>query len=174
MKLLRPLTLCLLIGLAGCSPQNPAPGNSSSLASQTPPAAAPPNASILQHNGCTIDFAKVCQTFIDQPTFTYNGDEYDWRRFQQSFSRHPDVEIWARYPDGNVVADIECHVDTQNRKIDWARLLPNRRSPINRGTSLRASDGARRIRPTTAAGRNTGAVQPPASEPIRALRTASL
>ncbi len=125
MKLLRPLTLCLLIGLAGCSPQNPAPGNSSSLASQTPPAAAPPNASILQHNGCTIDFAKVCQTFIDQPTFTYNGDEYDWRRFQQSFSRHPDVEIWARYPDGNVVADIECHVDTQNRKIDWARLLPN-------------------------------------------------
>ena len=81
--------------------------------------------SILHHDGCTIDLAKVCKSYIDQPQFTYNGDEYTWQRFQQSVSRHPDVEIWARYPDGSVVADIECHVDAQNRKIDWARLLPN-------------------------------------------------
>jgi hypothetical protein len=122
------LTACLLIGLAGCGSQSPvagASGNSSAAATPSPPAGPQSNSSIVQHNGCTIDFVKVCQAFIDQPQFTYNGDEYDWTRFQQSFSRHPDVEIWARYPDGNVVADIECHVDTQNRKVNWARLLPN-------------------------------------------------
>jgi len=125
MKPYQLLTLCSLLALASCGPQNPAPVSSSNSQAQTSPAAAQPNASIFQHNGCTIDFAKVCQSYIDQPQFTYNGDEYTWQRFQQSFSRHPDVEIWARYPDGNVVADIECHVDTQNRKINWARLLPN-------------------------------------------------
>lgn len=121
------LTLCLLLALAGCSSQNPAPTNAP--AEQSPPstssAAAPPNASVFHHDGCTIDIVKVCKSFIDQPQFTYNGDQYTWQRFQQSAPRHPDVEIWARYPDGSVIADIECHVDTQNRKTDWARLLPN-------------------------------------------------
>jgi hypothetical protein len=117
MKLRRLLTLCCLIVLAGCSAQNPPQATS--------PAAAAPSVSILQHAGCTIDLAKVCQSFIDQPQFTYNGDQYDWTRFQQSFPRHPDIEIFARYPDNSVVADIECHVDAQNRKINWARLLPN-------------------------------------------------
>ncbi len=125
MNLRRMLTLCSLIALAGCSPQNRALDNSSAQKPQTSPAVAQPSASILNHNGCTIDLVKVCQSFIDQPQFTYNDDEYDWQRFQQSFPRHPDVEMWARYPDGDVIADIECHVDTQNRKIDWARLLPN-------------------------------------------------
>ncbi len=122
------LITCLLIAIAGCSSQSPtssAPQNSSAAASQTSPAASPPASSILQHTGCTIDLAKVCQSFIDQPQFTYNGDEYDWNRFQQSFSRHPDLEISARYPDGSAVFEFECHVDTQNRKINWARLLPN-------------------------------------------------
>ena len=121
------LFVCLLIAVGGCGPQNPsvAPENSSIQKSQNTPAGTQAGASILQHNGCTIDLAKVCKSYIDQPQFTYNGDEYTWQRFQQSFSRHPDVEIWARYPDGSVVADIECHVDTQNRKVDWARLLPN-------------------------------------------------
>lgn len=122
---LRLLTLCSLISLAGCSPQNPATPGSSPQPLQNSSASTPPSSSILQHDRCTIDLAKVCQSFIDQPQFTYNGEEYDWERFQQSSPRHPDVEIWARYPDGNVVADIECHVDAQNRKINWARLLPN-------------------------------------------------
>ena len=119
------LTLCLMVTLAGCSSQNPAPANAP--AEQSPPstASAPPATSILHHDGCTIDIVKVCKSFIDQPQFTYNGDQYTWQRFQQSAPRHPDVEIWARYPDGSVIADIECHVDTQNRKTDWARLLPN-------------------------------------------------
>jgi hypothetical protein len=119
------LTLCLLAALAGCSSQNPVPN--SAPAQQSPPstASAPADASIFHHDGCTIDIVKVCASFIEQPQFTYNGDQYTWQRFQQSASRHPDVEIWARYSDGSVVADIECHVDTQNRKINWARLLPN-------------------------------------------------
>jgi hypothetical protein len=132
MNLRRLLTVCSLIGLAACSPQNPASvalDNSSAQKPQSSPTVDQPSPSILQHDGCTIDIAKVCQSFIDQPQFMYNGDKYDWHRFQQSFSRHPDVEIWARYPDGNVVADIECHVDSQNRKINWARLLPN--PPLN-------------------------------------------
>ncbi len=129
MKTYRLLTLCALIAFAGCSSQNPAPDNSSSQQPQSSAAGAQANSSILQHNGCTIDFAKVCQAYIDQPEFTYNGDKYTWQRFQQSSLRHPDVEIWARFPDGNVLADIECHVDTQNRKINWARILPN--PPMN-------------------------------------------
>jgi hypothetical protein len=125
MNLRHLLTICSILAVAGCSPQNPAVVAPGAQQPQTSPAAAPPAASVLQHDGCTIDLAKVCQSYIDQPQFTYNGDQYDWTRFQQNFSRHPDVEIWARYPDGNVVADVECHVDTQNRKINWARFLPN-------------------------------------------------
>jgi predicted small lipoprotein YifL len=125
MNIRRLLALCSLVALASCGSQNPPPANSSAQQPQASPAPAQSNASIYRHNGCTIDFAKVCQSYIDQPQFTYNGDEYDWTRFQQSFSRHPDIEIWGRYPDGSVVADIECHVETQTRKINWARLLPN-------------------------------------------------
>jgi hypothetical protein len=125
MKSGRLIVLSSLVALVGCSSQNPAPNNPTPQAPQASSAAAPANTSIVQHDGCTIDFAKVCQTYIDQPQFTYNGDEYDWTRFQQSFSRHPDVEVWARYDNGDVVADIECHIDTQNRKVDWARLLAN-------------------------------------------------
>src|SRR5271156_913408 len=102
MKLGRLIVLSSLIVLAGCSAQNPAPNNPATPAPQTSSAPAPANTSIAQHDGCTIDFAKVCQTYIDQPQFTYNGDEYDWTRFQQSFTRHPDVEIWARYDNGDV------------------------------------------------------------------------
>jgi hypothetical protein len=118
------LTLCLLVTLAGCGSQNPAPNTAP--AAQSPPstASAPAETSVFHHDGCTIDIVKVCKTFIDQPQFTYNGDQYTWERFQESSSRHPDVEIWARYPDGSVLADIQCHVDAQNRKVDWARMLP--------------------------------------------------
>jgi hypothetical protein len=127
MNLGRLLTICALIGLASCSSQNPAPESPNNSAPSTPAnsAAAEPSSSIIHHDGCTIDIAKACAAFIDQPQFTYNGNQYDWTRFQQSFSRHPNLEIFARYPDGNVVADLECHVDAQNRKINWARILPN-------------------------------------------------
>ena len=55
-----------------------------------------------------------------------NGFGRIGRNFAKALlERHPDVEIFARYADGSVIADIECHVDTQNRKTDWARMLPN-------------------------------------------------
>jgi len=120
------LTLCLLLTLAGCGSQNPAPSNAPAAPSAAPAtASAPAESSVFHHGGCTIDIVKACQTFIDQPEFTYNGDQYTWQRFQQTSNRHPDVEIWMRYPDNSVLADIQCHVDAQNRKVDWARLLPN-------------------------------------------------
>lgn len=128
MRLKRSFALCLLIAVAGCGAQNTsstAPSDSSSQSSQSAPAPAQAGSSILHHEGCTIDIVKVCKSFIDQPQFNYNGDVFTWERFQQTSTRHPDVEIWARYPDHSVVADIECNVDTQNRKVDWARLLPN-------------------------------------------------
>src|SRR5260370_37624679 len=92
------LPLSLVVAPAGCSSQNPAPTNAP--AAQSPPstASAPPDASVFHHDGCTIDIVKVCKSFIEQPQFTYNGDQYTWQRFQQSAPRHPDVEIWARYP----------------------------------------------------------------------------
>ena len=119
------LMLCLLITVAGCGSQSPSSNNAPPQQSTAPTASAAPATSILHHDGCTIDIVKVCKSFIDQPQFTLNGDEYTWQRFQETSPRHPDVEIWARYPDNSVIADIECHVDAQNRKVDWARLLPN-------------------------------------------------
>jgi hypothetical protein len=116
---------CFLATLAGgCGSQTPVAPSESTPAAQTT-GVVQPGATILHHDGCTIDIAKVCKSYIDQPQFTYNGDEYDWTRFQGSVFRHPDLDIWARYPDGSVVAEIECHIDAQNRKVDWARLLPN-------------------------------------------------
>jgi hypothetical protein len=119
------LMLCLMVTVAGCASQNPVSNSAPAQQSTASTASAPPATSILHHDGCTIDIVKVCKSFIDQPQFTVNGDQYTWQRFQESSNRHPDVEIWARYPDNSVVADIECHVDAQNRKVDWARLLPN-------------------------------------------------
>jgi hypothetical protein len=115
---------CFVIALAGCGSQTAAVSSPNAHTAQ-PTAISQHETSILHHDGCTIDLTKVCKSYIDQPQFTYNGDEYDWTRFQGSVFRHPDVDIWARYPDGSVVAEIECHIDAQNRKVDWARLLPH-------------------------------------------------
>ena len=102
MRLKRSFALCLLIAVPGCGAQNPAstaPADSSSQSSQSAAAPAQPGSSILHHEGCTIDIVKVCKSFIDQPQFNYNGDVFTWERFQQTSTRHPDVQIWARYPD---------------------------------------------------------------------------
>ena len=113
---------------------------------------------------------KVCKSFIDQPQFTYNGDQYTWQRFQQSSPRHPDVEIWARYPDGNVVADIECHVDAQNRKVNWARLLPNPPLTDKSWDYAKSKRWCQEDSPDYSDGANTGAAESPNSRAHISLR----
>ena len=84
-----------------------------------------PNAdrSIISQSGCTVDLKKVCQAFIDQPTFTINGVEYDARRLEQNGVLHTNVELPFKMPNGDLIGTAECQFDTQNRRVSYARLL---------------------------------------------------
>ena len=92
------LTLCLMVTLAGCGSQNPAPTNAPAAQSTASTASAPPATSIFHHDGCTIDIVKVCKSFIDQPQFTYNGDQYTWQRFQESAPAIPTLRSGRDIP----------------------------------------------------------------------------
>lgn len=80
--------------------------------------------SAIIQSGCTVDFKKVCQALIDQPTFSLNGVEYDARRLQENSTRHTNVELPFTMLNGNLIATAECQFDTQNRMVSYARLLP--------------------------------------------------
>jgi hypothetical protein len=80
--------------------------------------------SAIIQSGCTVDFKKVCQALIDQPTFSLNGVEYDARRLQENSARHTNVELPFTMLNGNLIATAECQFDTQNRTVSYARLLP--------------------------------------------------
>jgi hypothetical protein len=84
-----------------------------------------PNAdkSTISQSGCTVDLKKVCQAFIDQPTFTLNGAQYDARRLEQNGVRHTNVELAFKMPNGDLIGTAECQFDTQNRRVSYARML---------------------------------------------------
>jgi hypothetical protein len=84
-----------------------------------------PNAdrSTISQSGCAVDLKKVCQAFIDQPTFTLNGVEYDSRRLEQNAVRHTNVELPFKMPNGDLIGTAECQFDTQNRRVSYARML---------------------------------------------------
>jgi hypothetical protein len=79
--------------------------------------------STISQSGCTVDLKKVCQAFIDQPTFTLNGVEYNAQRLEQNGVRHTNVELPFNMPNGNLIGTAECQFDTQNRRVSYARLL---------------------------------------------------
>jgi len=79
--------------------------------------------STISQSGCTVDLKKVCQAFIDQPTFTLNGVEYNAQRLEQNGVRHTNVELPFNMPNGDLIGTAECQFDTQNRKVSYARLL---------------------------------------------------
>ena len=85
-----------------------------------------PNAdrAIISQSECTVDLKKVCQAFIDQPTFTLIGVEYDARRLEQNGVRHTNVELPFKMPNGSLIGTAECQFDTQKRRVSYARLLP--------------------------------------------------
>ena len=79
--------------------------------------------STISQSGCTVDLKKVCQAFIDQPTFTLNGVEYDARRLQENGPSHSNIELPFNMPNGDLIGTAECQFDTQNRRVSYARLL---------------------------------------------------
>jgi len=79
--------------------------------------------STISQSGCTVELKKVCQAFIDQPTFTINGIEYDARRLEHNSVSHTNVELPLNMPNGDLIGTAECQFDTQNRKVSYARLL---------------------------------------------------
>jgi hypothetical protein len=80
--------------------------------------------SAIIQSGCTVDFKKVCQALIDQPTFSLNGVEYDAQRLEQNSTRHTNIDLPFIMPNGNLIGTAQCQFDTQNRTVSYARLLP--------------------------------------------------
>ena len=95
-----------MLAACGVSQDNPNAGNST-----------------ISQSGCTVDLKKVCQAFINQPTFTINGVEYDARRLQANGVSHTNIELPFNMPSGDLIGTIECQFDTQNRRVSYARLL---------------------------------------------------
>jgi hypothetical protein len=85
-----------------------------------------PNAdkSTISQNGCTIDLSKVCQAFIDQPAFTLNGADSNLHRLQENSTRHVNLELTFKMPNGDLIGTAQCQFDTLHRRVAYARLLP--------------------------------------------------
>jgi hypothetical protein len=101
--------LYVLIGLAvliaGCSTQNSA------------------NSSIAKFGDCTVDLRQICETFYRQPTFTLNGAETNAREVQENAPRHTQIWLPFTYPNGDLIANLECMMDTEKKTASYARLL---------------------------------------------------
>lgn len=77
---------------------------------------------VVSQNGCTVNLKAVCQQVFDQPVLHINGIEYDRQRLEQSGSRHLDVAVPFTYPDGSVLATVQCQYDTQTHRVVHASL----------------------------------------------------
>ena len=76
----------------------------------------------LSRNGCTVDLKQICKNFFDQPTFTLNGVQYDSQRLASSAPRHMDAVLPYNYPNGDLLAAVNCQLDTQTHRITRADL----------------------------------------------------
>lgn len=110
------ILICLSLALASCAGQsaseNQAPGQASAKA-----------AGILSRDGCTVDLKKVCQAFIDQPSFIYRNSQYDWASFSQNNPSHAELQLPLNLPNGEYLGMLNCHVVTQNRKATAGVLM---------------------------------------------------
>ena len=79
--------------------------------------------SVVRRGGCEVDLKKICSAYFSQPQFTLNGQEYDATRLEQNSRRHENIELPYKYPNGDLIATVECQVDTSNRTISYARLV---------------------------------------------------
>jgi hypothetical protein len=87
-----------------------------------PPAGVVETGNGVSRNGCTVDIKQICKNFFDQPTFTLNGVQYDSQRLASSAPRHMDAVLPYSYPNGDLLAAVNCQLDTQTHRITRADL----------------------------------------------------
>jgi hypothetical protein len=102
------VALAALVSSIGCGAQ--------------PPPGVVETGSSVSRNGCTVDLKQICKNFFDQPTFTLNGVQYDSQRLASSAPRHMDAVLPYSYPNGDLLAAVNCQLDTQTHKITRADL----------------------------------------------------
>lgn len=103
-------TRLLILGLAiltGCASSQPSATNSAAT-----------------FGDCTVDLRKICEAFVHQPTFIINGAQTNAVQLQQNYTRHTEILMPFSYPNGDLIANLECMIDTQNLTASYARLLP--------------------------------------------------
>jgi hypothetical protein len=73
---------------------------------------------------CVVDLKQICESFVRQPTFTLNGAQTNARQLEQNAAPHSQIWIPFNYPNGDLIANLECMMDTQKMTVSYARLLP--------------------------------------------------
>jgi hypothetical protein len=94
--------------------------------------------SSVSRHGCTVDLKQICKNFFDRPTFTLNGVQYDSQRLQSEAARHMDAVLPYNYPHGDLLAAVNCQLDTQTHRITRADLAsgpPSIRKQFNTCTA---------------------------------------
>lgn len=99
--------LMLAVLIAGCASSQPSASNSSAT-----------------FGDCKINLRQICEAYVHQPTFTLNGEQWDAERLQKETNPHTQLLMPFSYPNGDLIANLECMIDTQNLKASYARLLP--------------------------------------------------
>jgi hypothetical protein len=82
------------------------------------------NSSTATFGDCMVDLRQICESFVRQPTFTLNGAQTNARQLEQNGAPHTQIWIPFNYPNGDLIANLECMIDTQKMTASYARLLP--------------------------------------------------
>ena len=101
------LLLLALALIAGCASSQPSAARSSAT-----------------FGDCNINLRQICEAYVHQPTFTLNGEQFDAERLQKETNPHTQVWMPFSYPNGDLIANLECMIDTQHLTASYARLLP--------------------------------------------------
>jgi hypothetical protein len=87
-----------------------------------PPAGVVETGSNVSRNGCTVDLKQICRSLFDQPEFTINGVKYDTHRLEQNGPRTVDLLANYNYPNGELLAAVNCQLDMSTHAVTRADL----------------------------------------------------
>ena len=104
--MLRSLAFALLVLVAGCS--------SAKMSANT---------STATFGDCNIDLRQICETYVHQPTFTLNGAQTNATQLAQNGNPHTQIWMPFSYPNGDLIANLECMINTQTMSASYARIL---------------------------------------------------
>lgn len=105
--MLRFLGIVLLISVASCSS-----------------AKTSANSSTATFGDCNINLREICEAYVHQPTFTLNGAQSNATQLAQNGNPHTQIWMPFSYPNGDLIANLECMINTQSMTASYARLLP--------------------------------------------------